>query len=97
MKCTPVLVFVPSLLLAGCAPVDPGFGEAFRWDVAQQVIDPDPVYEGKVVEGGSGQHSAAAVDRYNKGTVKTPVPISSTSSGGTGSGSGSSGSSSGPK
>ena len=31
-------------LTAACAPVDPGFGEALRYDMAIQTIDPDPVW-----------------------------------------------------
>ncbi|HEY0625767.1 MAG TPA: hypothetical protein VGD10_03445 [Allosphingosinicella sp.] len=68
--------------LSGCAPIDRGFGEALRWDLAQQVIDPDPSYEGEEMEGGSGEHAADAVDRYYKGTVKQPATLGTSSSGG---------------
>ena len=34
------------LAAAGCAPVDPGFGEALRYDMAIQTVDPEPVYPG---------------------------------------------------
>src|SRR5688572_5092898 len=30
--------------LAACAPVDPGLGEALRYDMAIQTVNPDPVY-----------------------------------------------------
>ena len=60
-------------ILAGCMPVDPGFGETHRWNIEQQVVDPDPEYAGEIIEGGSGQRAVAAVDRYNRGQVKQPV------------------------
>ena len=59
-------------LLAACTPVDTGFGEALRWDMAQQVINPEPQYEGTPMEGGSGERAAGAVGRYSTGEV-TPV------------------------
>ena len=94
MKTKSVVIAVSLLALGACAPVDPSFGEAFRWDMAQQVIDPDPTYEGVVMEGGSGERLEGAVDRYNKGQVKEPVTLStsqsSTGGGGSGSGAGSS-------
>ena len=83
------------LILSGCAPVDVGFGEAVRWDVAQQVIDPDPGYDSEIIEGGSGEHANRAVDRYNRDQVKQPVSIGTSSI--TSSSSSSSSSSSGPR
>lgn len=83
-----------ALPLAGaCTPNDPTLGGALRTSYAHQVIDPEPQYAGEQVEGGDGQHSAAAVDRYKKGTVKQPRSIRTTSSingrgGGGGGGSG---------
>lgn len=67
------------LILSGCAPADVGLGEAVRWDIAQQVIDPDPIYGGEIMEGGSGEHANAAVDRYNHDQVKQPVTIRTSS------------------
>lgn len=81
MKAKPVPILLSLAMLAGCTPVDHGFGEALRWDIAQQVIDPDPEYAGEIMEGGSGQRANDAVGRYNKGEVKQPVAISSTTSG----------------
>jgi len=61
------------LLLAGCtsmnAPeqlaVDPGFGEAVKYNAAAQIIDPDPVYdETDAQPGDSGVKAAEAVKRY---------------------------------
>jgi len=85
---------------AACTPVDYGFGETQRALMAQQVVDPDPQYAGDIMEGGSGEVGAAAVDRYHKGAVRQPSQVTTTSgvSGGRGSDSGSStGSSSGPQ
>ncbi len=76
--------------IAACAPVDPGFGEAVRYDMAIQTVDPDPVYpEDAAKPGDSGEHGAKATERYRKGNTK---PIRRESAGGSG---GSSSSSSG--
>lgn len=76
------------LIIGGCAPVDPGMGEALRYDMAAQTIDPDPVYpEDGAKPGDSGEHGAKAVERYRKGSVKD-VQSLSTSSGSSGGGSG---------
>lgn len=67
--------------VAGCAPVDPGMGEALRYDMAAQTIDPDPVYpDDGAKPGDSGDHGVKAVERYRKGTVKD-VQAQSTGSG----------------
>ncbi|AMK22812.1 MULTISPECIES: hypothetical protein [unclassified Sphingobium] len=76
-------------LLAGCTANDPTFGGAVRSNYAMQVINPDPHYEGTLVEGGDGQRSAAAVERYRTDKVKPPQSIRTTS--GTGGGAGGSG------
>ena len=68
------------LAAAGCTPVDYGFGETHRQNIALQVVDPDPQYAGEEIEGGSGERSADAVDRYNKGEVRQPVSVNTTSS-----------------
>jgi hypothetical protein len=69
------------LTIAACAPVDPGFGEAYRYDMAVQTIDPDPVYpEDGAKPGDSGEHAAKATERYRKGTTK-PVQRESASGG----------------
>ena len=79
------------LVTAACAPVDPGFGEALRYDMAIQTIDPDPVYpEDGAQPGDNGEKAAKATERYRKGQTK-PVEVQSASGGS------SSGSSSGPR
>ena len=72
--------------LAGCTTNDPTFGGAVRSNYAQQVINPEPRYEGALVEGGEGTRSAAAVKRYRTDAVKKPESIRSTQRSGGGSG-----------
>ena len=77
------------LVAAACAPVDPGFGEAYRYDMAVQTVDPDPVYaEDGAKPGDNGEKAAKATERYRKGQTK-PVQRESASSGSSGSGGGS--------
>ena len=76
------------LVAAACAPVDPGFGEAYRYDMAVQTVDPDPVYaEDGAKPGDNGEKAAKATERYRKGQTK-PVQRESSSSGSSGGGSG---------
>ena len=78
-----------ALASGGCAPVDPGFGEAHRYDMALQTIDPDPVYpEEGAKPGDSGAVAANASKRYRTDAVKQ-VETESASGSGTGTGSGS--------
>ena len=70
--------------LAGCTPNDPTLGGAIRSNYALQVVNPDPQYEGVVLEGGDGSKSAAAVERYRKDQVKKPATISTTQGSGSG-------------
>lgn len=68
------LLLIPAgalLAAAGCAPVDPGFGEAQRYDMAVQTVDPDPVYpEDGAKPGDHGEKAQKATERYRKGTTK---------------------------
>lgn len=81
-------------LLAGCntvyetsGSVDPGFGEAAKYNMAVQTIDPDPVYAADGAQPGDhGEKAAGAVKRYRTGTVKPVETVSSTSSSGGGGG-----------
>ena len=60
-----------TLIAAGCTAVDPGFGEAVRYDMAAQTINPDPVYpEGGAQPGDHGEKAQKATERYRKGTTK---------------------------
>ena len=74
MRSKLVLVSTGAALLAaaGCAPVDPGFGEAVRYDMAVQTIDPDPAHpEDAAKPGDHGEVGQKATERYRKGTTKT--------------------------
>lgn len=63
--------------------VDPGFGEALKYDMAIQTINPDPVYDDKGAKpGASGAKGAEAVKRYRTDRVKEPSVMSTTSVGG---------------
>ena len=81
------LIFSSSVIALGaaaCTPVDPGFGEAVRYDMAVQTVDPDPVYpEGSAQAGYHGEKAQKATERYRKGTTK-PVERQATSTGGGG-------------
>lgn len=68
-----MLIVAGTMLLGtvGCAPVDPGFGEAVRYDAAIQTINPDPVYPTDGAQSGDGgEHALKAMERYRKGTTK---------------------------
>ncbi|MDZ4306999.1 hypothetical protein [Allopontixanthobacter sp.] len=82
-------IVAASLMLASCAsnmlfeePGDATFGEANRQTMMAQVIDPDPQYD-ELVPVSSGEHAAAAVERYRTDKVKQPdtISTSTTSSG----------------
>jgi predicted small secreted protein len=70
-------------LLAGCntinpvsQSVDPGFGEAVKYDMAIQTIDPDPVYGPDGAQPGDhGEKGSEAVERYRTDAVKTVEEI----------------------
>ena len=65
--------------------IDPGLGEAVKYDMAIQVIDPDPVYTAEGAQpGDNGDKAAGAVKRYRSGQVKEPSTQSTTSGGGAG-------------
>ena len=80
-------------LLAGCNTIhdqsvstDPGMGEAVKYDMAVQTIDPDPVYSPEGAQpGDAGDKGAAAVKRYRTDAVKS-VQAQSTASGARGTG-----------
>ena len=72
---------VIALAIGGCAPVDPGFGEALRYDMAIQTIDPDPVYPPDGAKpGDSGARAADATKRYRTGAVKQVETMSAAGS-----------------
>jgi hypothetical protein len=83
-----IAVATTALAVSACTPNDIGLGDAARSNYAAHIVEPDPTYEGPQVA--DGAQTAAAQDRYRKGTVKKPVGVKTTS-GGSGSGSGSGG------
>ena len=84
---------VPAVALlsaTSCAPVDHGLGEAVKYDMAMQTIDPEPVYPPDGAQpGDNAELGVGAVRRYLQGTVKEVATQSTTDT--------TTGSSSGPK
>ena len=67
-------------LLAGCTAVDPGMGEAVKYNALAQTVNPEPVYPASAAKAGSsGDHATLATERYRKGNVKEIRAESSTS------------------
>ncbi len=75
--------------LAACTPIDAGFGDSVRTNMAVQTVEPDPAYDGPWEEA-SGAKTAAAVERYRTDKVKQPKGIRTTTgiTGGSGGSSG---------
>ena len=67
------------IAVTACTPNDIGLGNAAKANYAAQIVDPDPVYEEAMVA--NGNQSAAAQDRYRKGTVKKAKSIRTTEGG----------------
>ena len=62
---------VTLVALAACAPVNPYYGEAHRYNMAVQTVDPEPQYPADARQPGDhGEKAQKATDRYRKGTVK---------------------------
>ena len=78
------------LCAGACAPVDHGLGEALKYDMALQTIDPDPVYPpGSAEPGTSGTAAAEAAKRYRTDAVKPVEVVNTAKAAAAGSGSGS--------
>jgi hypothetical protein len=82
-----VIIVVGSLLVSACAAAEPigsrsaGFGEAFKYDTAIQVINPDPVYPAEAEQPGSnGDVAAQAAQRYRTDKVKKVETMQTTTS-----------------
>ena len=77
-----------ALLLAGCNTAqskigseDKRFGEAVKYDLAIQTINPDPVYPvNGALPGDSGAQAAAATKRYRTDAVKKVEDLKTSSS-----------------
>jgi uncharacterized membrane protein YgcG len=90
MRSDRMLIVAGGFLLgaAACTPVDPGFGEAVRYDMAVQTVDPDPVYPADSLKPGYfGEKAQKATERYRKGQTK-PLRIMNAGGGGGGGSSG---------
>ena len=75
-------IFAASVALLGttaCTPNDIGLGNAAKANYAAHIVDPEPVYEEAMVA--NGNQTAAAQDRYRKGTAKKPIAIKTTAGG----------------
>ena len=76
------------LLLGACdtiypasQSIDPGFGEAVKYNFAIQTIDPDPVYTAEGAQAGdNGEKGAEASKRHRTGKVKD-VQVQTTTGG----------------
>ena len=80
-----IAVGAAALAVSACTPNDIGLGSAAKANYAAHIVDPDPKYDGEMVA--NGDQTAAAQERYRKGTVKKPVGVKTTSKSGGGSGS----------
>ena len=82
---------VPAILLvaSGCAPVDAGLGEAVKYNMAVQTVNPEPQYPADGAQpGDSGEHGAKATERYRKGEVTEIKRINTQRASGSGGGGG---------
>lgn len=87
-----VAAAVALVLVAGCASAAgparttqrDNWGEANRQTMAAQIINPSPDY-GDAPMTTSGDHVAAAIDRYRKGQVKKPERVKTSTIGTSGS------------
>lgn len=92
------IIALPLFALTGCeslgrplvppvnASLDPGFGEAAKYNAAIQTINPDPVYaETGAQPGDNGAKGVAAMKRYRTDAVKAvETQDTTTSSSGSG-------------
>ncbi len=71
-----IAVAVSALAVSACTPNDIGLGDAAKANYAAHIVEPDPAYDGPQVA--NGNQTAAAQDRYRKGTVKKPRGVRTT-------------------
>jgi hypothetical protein len=74
-----IAVGAAALAVSACTPNDIGLGSAAKANYAAHIIEPDPVYAEAMAA--NGEQTAAAQERYRKGTVKKPANVKTTSSG----------------
>lgn len=87
MKQTMKLVpFALLFAVAACAqyqnkePLSRDYGDAVNHNMAVQVIDPAPNWEGKEIPDMAGTRASDAIKRYDSGTVIQPQQIDTTDS-----------------
>jgi hypothetical protein len=85
------LVLIAALSTPAMAGEDKEFGCTVKHNVEVQTVDMDPKYAGKLMEGGVGQRSSAAVRRYQTDKVRPLLRTDGRSQVGGQGGSGSSG------
>ena len=93
MSCRLIIASAVLAVLGGCAvnpvsqSVDPGMGEAVKYNAAIQTIDPDPVYAADGAQpGDNGEVGATAVKRYRTDQVKAVQTQTTTAGSGGGGG-----------
>jgi hypothetical protein len=69
------LVLLAVLSGPAIAGPDKEFGSAVKQNIEVQVVDMDPKYVGKLVEGGSGTRSSAAVRRYQTDRIRPLIQV----------------------
>lgn len=78
---TIIPIMASSLLLLGAlsspavAAEDKAFGCTVRQNIEVQTVDMDPRYEGKLMEGGVGNRSTAAVRRYQTDKIRPLIRV----------------------
>ena len=65
-----VILIGSAILLMGAGSPDPEFGASVKRNIQVQTVDMNPHYEGKLMEGGVGQRTAAGVKRYMDGKIR---------------------------
>lgn len=81
VELTPIalpFIFLPLalfLLLSAIAAqaADAGFGDTLRHNMQVQLVNPDPHYDGRLLEGGIGKRSVMATRRYMTDKVRPLV------------------------
>ena len=93
MSCRLIIASAVLAALGGCAvnpvsqSIDPGMGEAVKYNAAIQTIDPDPVYAADGAQpGDNGEVGATAVKRYRTDQVKAVQTQTTTAGSGGGGG-----------
>jgi len=72
--------------LAACAdtqaPLNAGFGDAYKHNIAVQVVDPEPANAGSGAPALEGERARVAIDRYRGSKVLIPESTTTSQVGG---------------